>query len=1171
MSKPTLVAIAVLLVVTTTAAGTLGANDAVSVSDVTPNEVLPTNDATPSNEAPLVDAGLDQDVRRGATVLLDATGSRDPDGRIERYDWSIRTPSDNAITPDCDDCARTRFTPTETGRYRVTVTVTDDDGATRSDTLYVDVSPGSPPTASVSGPTSSTTDSSATYTATLSAGAATLDYVVWRVNGNRIANHSLSAGQTTDTVSKYFPTDGERDVTATVYDADDLTATGSLAVSVWSPSSSDDSSGSPRSSRETAARNSPRITGDELLTGSRPFRGRYDVRLDAPSSAVTSVEWRTSTGRIGTGNSLTQTWEPGDHKLYAVVTYDDGSTNVATFGDGTTTVTVDSEPSVSFESFDRYGLVSGTVEARDEYENLNGLRVEIDGETVAVARDGLRSGYRRDFGRQRTLRFAHADFTPGEEYTVTVVATDKRGQTVRVSRDIVPVKKPEIVRSEFVNGPVDSYHERIDPKRYAAHHVLEIELNGVDPEKFNVEFDSEDSFISNINNDGYTRSRELEGDSLVISSFWSGKKPKEYGIFVTASVVYQNSSLKWKTSDSAMFNVTASKPELRLDILNDGTEKYITKNHGILVNASGSFDPDGTDLKYIWKYGAEPTKPDNTTAKFRSYERAASIVEDGYDLKSKRNFDFLDYFVPEISTTTVLTEKPYADRETVRIRVATEPYHFSKQTYYADFSLGISVSNPAANVVEWKTVEAEQSSHSDATEDPYRYVGIIEIPTESLASTLPSRTITVYNEENTRKKTKVELPEIAISGNKTYWNDVTVRDLSYLVEKSRTREITVDTEQRRNQYLKQGYKVEQTNDETNYVLEERVKTRDAKYETETRRFDKRRLQEMFLASSSEWYASGQYQTEKTKTETTSRWYLVSGTPFNKQWHDSSPWNGERTGNLREVKVEPAEYRTEREYRYENEIEKTKTMTVRRTGTRWVTKSGTRTVERCSLKFGCYDVTERYTYRTKETYTYRTTKTYTYTITRTKTYWATSKRGPDHTFTGKTRRVKLSDAVYETRFEVEYKSQTTETTTHYEVARDYKVQDAVYEWQSKTSTMDLMLARKQVSGRDDWRMSEERTTTWTLARQDGNTTLWTPVYETRSDVVKTKAIVTGTVVTRSYDPETGKLTEKKRPTSKELVFEGIKSKNYVISDITSGEKTPNWCLVKVACSSSDGSN
>ncbi|WP_135851462.1 PKD domain-containing protein [Halorussus salinus] len=1159
MSKPTLVAVAVLLVVTTTAAGTLGA-DAVSVTE-----------STPSNEAPLADAGLDQDVRRGATVLLDATGSRDPDGRIERYDWSIRTPSGDAITPDCADCARTRFTPTETGRYRVTVTVTDDDGATRSDTLYVNVSPGAAPTVSVSGPTSSTTDSSATYTATLSAGAAALDYVVWRVAGNRIANHSLSPGQTTDTVSKYFPTDGEREVTATVYDADDLTATSSLPVSVQSESPSERPAEPPSSNTKTAARNSPHIVGDELLTGSRPFRGRYDVRLDAPNGAVSSVEWRSSTGRIGKGHSLNRSWEPGEHELYAVVTYDDGSTNVATFAGGTTTVTVDSEPSVSFESLDRYGSISGTVEGIDEYDNLNGLRVEVDGETVAVARDDLRSGYRRGFGRQRTLKFSHTEFTPGEKYTVSAIATDKRGQTARVSREIVPVEKPEIVRSEFVNGPVDSYHERIDPKRYTAHHVLVVNLNGVDSKRLEINLRPEDRRLKRINTNDYNWIQKKNGDRLIVHSFWAGEIPRMYDILIDLNIQASSGEEFTGTKTSSSFAATPSKPELRLNVMNDGTEKYITREHGILVNASRSFDPDGTDLKYIWKYGAEPTKPDNTTAKFRSYERAASIVEDGYDLQSKRNFDFLDYFTPDISETRVLTEKPYADKETVRIRVATEPYHFSKQTYYADFSLGIAVSNPEANVVEWKSVEAEQSGHSDATEDPYRYVGIIEIPTEALTSAARSPTVAVYNEENTRKRSETNLPTIATSESSKYWTDVTVRNLSYLVEKSRTRRVTVDTEERRNTYLKEGYEIEQTNEETNYVLEERSKIADAEYETKTQRFDSQRLRRVFLSHSNEWYASGRYQTTKTKTQNVSKWYPVSGTGLEKQWSDSSLWNGERTGSTREVKVEPAEYRTQHKYQYENEIEKTKTITVWRTGTRSVTKSGTRTVERCSLKFGCREVTERYTYTTEETYTYRTRKTHTYTITKTESYWATSRFDPDHTFTGKTRRTKLSDAVYETQIEVKYRTQTTETETHYEVARDVKVREPVYEWQAKTSTMDLMLARKQVSGRPDWRMTEERTTTWLLTRQDGATTLWTPIYETRSDVVKTKAVVSGTVVTRSYDSESGKFVEEERPSSNEVVFEGVKSKNYIIDSITNDEETVDWCLVKVACSSSGGSN
>lgn len=89
------------------------------------------------NEPPLADAGLDQRVDRGATVLLDATGSRDPDGDLTRYEWRIESPNGTATTPDCPTCGRTRFVARQSGRYEVTVRVTDDDGATRTDTLYV--------------------------------------------------------------------------------------------------------------------------------------------------------------------------------------------------------------------------------------------------------------------------------------------------------------------------------------------------------------------------------------------------------------------------------------------------------------------------------------------------------------------------------------------------------------------------------------------------------------------------------------------------------------------------------------------------------------------------------------------------------------------------------------------------------------------------------------------------------------------------------------------------------------------------------------------------------------------------------------------------------------------------------------------------------------------------
>jgi hypothetical protein len=88
---------------------------------------------------PLADAGLDQTVTRGSTVLLDAAGSRDPDGTIQSYRWSIETPDGRTIRPADPNAARTTFVARTTGRYEVTVTVTGDGGRSATDTLYVDV------------------------------------------------------------------------------------------------------------------------------------------------------------------------------------------------------------------------------------------------------------------------------------------------------------------------------------------------------------------------------------------------------------------------------------------------------------------------------------------------------------------------------------------------------------------------------------------------------------------------------------------------------------------------------------------------------------------------------------------------------------------------------------------------------------------------------------------------------------------------------------------------------------------------------------------------------------------------------------------------------------------------------------------------------------------------
>jgi len=97
-----------------------------------------------ANAAPMAEAGLDQDARVNATVFLDAGGSWDPDGNVAAYEWRIERPDGTTTAPACAACPRTRFVPRQVGRYNVTVRVTDEDGATAADTLYLDVSSAPP-------------------------------------------------------------------------------------------------------------------------------------------------------------------------------------------------------------------------------------------------------------------------------------------------------------------------------------------------------------------------------------------------------------------------------------------------------------------------------------------------------------------------------------------------------------------------------------------------------------------------------------------------------------------------------------------------------------------------------------------------------------------------------------------------------------------------------------------------------------------------------------------------------------------------------------------------------------------------------------------------------------------------------------------------------------------
>jgi len=306
------------------------------------------------NERPLADAGLDQDVDRGATVLLDGTGSRDPDGRIVEYEWSITRPGGTTTEPDCVDCPRTRFVPNATGQFAVTLTVTDDEGATATDTLYVDVSPGKPPTVELTGPSRVSRNRPATYVADAEPGTAPLDRVVWRIDGRTIATQDIDD---TSTVTRpiAIPSVGSHRVTATVHDRDGQTAVDEHAVDIEAdsddggdgPADGNDGSGGPADGNDGGADSD--AGGDDGGADSSDEDSCKSNCSDDGNPSPTAILVADAT-RVDQGSSVSfdatassdngeieaYEWSMGKTSLAA-----DGPTHVRTFDDpGTYTVTV---------------------------------------------------------------------------------------------------------------------------------------------------------------------------------------------------------------------------------------------------------------------------------------------------------------------------------------------------------------------------------------------------------------------------------------------------------------------------------------------------------------------------------------------------------------------------------------------------------------------------------------------------------------------------------------------------------------------------------------------------------------------------------------------------------------------------------------------------------------
>lgn len=101
--------------------------------------VLVLDSSSPGNQAPMADAGDDITVQLPAAgITLDGSASKDSDGTIVSYKW-VKISGPTQFTLSTPTSATTVLSNMVTGTYVFRLTVTDDKGATGSDTVTVTV------------------------------------------------------------------------------------------------------------------------------------------------------------------------------------------------------------------------------------------------------------------------------------------------------------------------------------------------------------------------------------------------------------------------------------------------------------------------------------------------------------------------------------------------------------------------------------------------------------------------------------------------------------------------------------------------------------------------------------------------------------------------------------------------------------------------------------------------------------------------------------------------------------------------------------------------------------------------------------------------------------------------------------------------------------------------
>ncbi|HXF51919.1 MAG TPA: PKD domain-containing protein [Dehalococcoidia bacterium] len=188
----------------------------------------PTSTPTPTNVPPTADAGGPYSGSEGSPIPLDGSGSSDPDGVIVSYEWDL----DN--DGQYDDASGVNVTVTfpDNGTYTVGLKVTDDDGATDTDSATVEVA-NVAPTVTLTGPASADEGDTKSYSYSVSdPGADTFPTHTVSCGGGTLSNQSTDTTAGSGSFDCTFPDDGTYVVSVTVEDDDGGSGSDSVSVAV---------------------------------------------------------------------------------------------------------------------------------------------------------------------------------------------------------------------------------------------------------------------------------------------------------------------------------------------------------------------------------------------------------------------------------------------------------------------------------------------------------------------------------------------------------------------------------------------------------------------------------------------------------------------------------------------------------------------------------------------------------------------------------------------------------------------------------------------------------------------------------------------------------------------------------------------------------------------------